>query len=160
MYIPTALSRREVDVLRKYGKDQDVTEAGSLLGFSTIKLAEVARRVTSIDRHCGYERQPNSTLRQFKRNLQVAGVYGRTVVVVGAANVWLNSFPAAFVFIDLCGTRSGTIEAVRAARAPIIAVHDFERQNCSGVALAVRDSGFSVIERVDSLIVLQTKRTA
>jgi hypothetical protein len=53
-----------------------------------------------------------------------------------------------------------TLRAIRLSRSPIIAVHDYQRQNCPGVGRAVESckaSGFEVIERVDSLIVLRRR---
>jgi hypothetical protein len=153
-YIPTALSKREDAVLQHYARDKTVVEAGALLGHSTIQLASVAKRVISIDRHCGYQYWPNDTLRMFKRNLEVTGVARKVQWIVGDCHLLAN-YRADFAFIDLCGTYANTLAAIRAARAPHIAVHDYERQSCRGVALAVMASGYKIVERVDSLIVLQ-----
>lgn len=154
MYIPTALSAREDATLRRYAAGRRVAEAGALLGHSTIQLASTARGVVSIDRHTGYDRLPNNTLRSFLRNLDVAGASRRVLPVVGDAQE-LRAYPADFVFIDLCGTHDGTLAALRAAQAPLIGVHDYQRQSCPGVATAVEASGYRVIERVDSLVILE-----
>lgn len=154
IYIPTAVSTRESTVLRRYAGHNLVVEAGGLLGYSTIQLARTARNVVSIDRHTGYDHWRNDTLRQFQRNLDVCGVSARVQVVVGDARL-LSQYPADFSFIDLCGTYKTTLAAILAARSPFIGVHDFERTSCRGVGLAVEDSGYEVIERADSLIILK-----
>lgn len=152
MYIPTALTQRESYALRRYAKDRTVVEAGALLGYSTIQLASTARLVTSIDRHTGYDGKPNDTYRQYRRNLDVAGLTKRVTPIVGDCSL-LNTYPADFCFIDLCGTFEVTLAAIQMARAPLVGVHDFQRQSCRGVGLAV--SGYQVVERVDSLIILE-----
>jgi hypothetical protein len=153
-YIPTALSRREDQLLQRYAKDRIVVEAGALLGHSTIQLARTAKHVTSIDRHTGYDYWANDTYRLFMRNLEVMGVSQKVQGVIGDCTL-LERYPADFVFIDLCGTRAGTLSAIRAAKAPLIGVHDYDRSGCKGVAQAVEDSGYEVVERVDSLIILR-----
>lgn len=153
-YIPTALSAREDAALRKYAAHRKVVEAGALLGHSTIQLAGTADQVISIDRHTGYDHWRNDTFRQFRRNLEVAGVSNRVIPVIGDASL-LADYSADFAFIDLCGTYQTTLAAIMAADAPVVAVHDYERQSCPGVAQAVEASGLEVIERIDSLIVLK-----
>lgn len=94
-YIPTALSSREDQALRRYAMGRVVVEAGALLGHSTIQLARTAKRVTSIDRHSGYTYWPNDTLRSFNRNMEVAGVANRVQSIVGDFSL-LAHFPAHF----------------------------------------------------------------
>lgn len=154
-YIPTALSRREDLALQRYARDRRVVEAGALLGHSTIQLAQTAKHVVSIDRHIGYDYWRNDTLRAFRRNLTVGGVFQKVDAVVGDAVQMLPRYSADFAFIDLCGTYGGTLAAIRAARAPLIGIHDFERQSCAGVARAVKDSGYAIRERIDSLVILE-----
>lgn len=153
-YIPTALSPREDALLRKYAANRRVTEAGALLGHSTVQLAQTADRVVSIDRHTGYQHWRNNTLRQFYRNLEVTGVSGRVQPVVADFAV-MELFPADFVFIDLDGTFDTTLAALLLARAPLIGLHDYERHHCQGVERAVKASGLRVIERADSLVILE-----
>lgn len=153
-YIPTALSRREDAALQRYAAHRTVVEVGALLGHSTIQLAQTAERVISIDRHSGYQYWPNDTLRMFQRNLEVSGISRTVQWLVGDFSL-MQGYPADFVFIDLCGTYATTLAAIRAARAPLIGIHDYERQSCKGVELAVAASGYKVIERVDSLVILQ-----
>lgn len=151
--IPTALSLREAKRLQHYARDRFVLEVGALLGFSTVVMARVARQVLSIDRHTGYDKLPNDTYKQFRRNLEVYNVRGKVVPVLGDFRA-MRQWGSDFCFIDLDGTHGTTLEAIRLCRAPIVGVHDYGRQNCPGVASAVRASGYRVMERVDSLIVL------
>lgn len=154
MYIPTALSPREGAALKHYAKGKRVVEAGALLGYSTIQLASSAAQVVSIDHHRGYYYWLNDTYRQFKRNLEVAGVSGRVRSIIGDYRK-LTEHPAEFAFIDLDGTYLTTLNAIRMTRAPVVAVHDFERTSCRGVAAAIESSGCLVTERLDSLIILK-----
>lgn len=151
--VPTALTFREAIALRHWAKDKRVTEAGSLLGYSTIQLARSARHVVAIDRHTGYDAQPNDSLRAFRNNLELYGVAGRVSPVVGDYSL-LRHHPADLVFIDLDGTFETTANAIAYARAPIIAVHDFGRSNCEGVAQAVSASGRHVAAQIDTLVIL------
>lgn len=152
-YIPTALSRREAERLAWYAAGRTVVEAGALLGFSTIALAETADRVYSIDRHTGYYGTKLSE-RTFRRNLDVCNVAGKVQCVIGDVRL-VSGFPADFAFIDLDGTCGTTLRAISAVRSTLIGIHDFARLNCRGVEEAIRLSGMPVIERADSLIVIR-----
>lgn len=156
MYIPSALSGRECETLSRYAHNRWVTEAGSLLGRSTIALASTAKHVVAIDRHTGYDGWPNDTYRTFMRNIEVSFLSKR-VLPVRDDYVELFRFPADFTFIDLDGSYLTTAYAINLAQSPLVAVHDYQRQSCRGVGQAVEDSGFRVIERVDSLIVLEKR---
>lgn len=153
MYIPTALSAREASALSRHAEGKVVVEAGALLGFSTIHLAKTAKQVTSIDRHTGYDYWRNDTLKEFCRNLEVAGVSGRVNTVVGDFSL-IATYPADFAFIDLDGTYRTTLRAIALAGADRIGIHDYDRQSCPGVAQAVKDSGLAILERIDSLVIL------
>jgi len=153
--IPSALSLREDAALRRWSKDRRVVEAGALLGHSTVEIGRVARSLISIDRHTGYDNQPNNTLRQYMRNLEVAFLNIAVLAIVGDAVTELPKYSADFVFIDLCGTHAVTLAAIQAARAPFVGVHDYQRQNCKGVGSAIEAIGFPVIERTDSLVILR-----
>lgn len=155
MRIKSALSAREDYALRKYARHRNVTEAGALLGHSTCELGRTARSLASIDRHTGYDGLPNDTLRLYLRNLEVAMLPIKVTAVVGDAITELSKYPADFVFIDLCGTHSVSLGALSAAIAPLVAIHDFARQNCRGVATAIAASGLQIIERIDSMIILR-----
>lgn len=151
--IPSAVSLREAKALQRYSKDRYCIEAGSLLGFSTVVMGRVAKQVLAIDRHTGYDKLPNDTYRLFLRNLDVYNVTKTVIPVLGDFRA-LSRWRADFAFIDLDGEHNTTLEAIQRARAPIVGVHDYGRQNCKGVESAVRACGYQVMERVDSLVVL------
>ena len=156
MYIPSALSKRECALLAHYARRRYVTEVGSLLGRSTIAMAETATHVVAIDRHCGYDGWPNDTERQLRRNLCVSGVAKR-VLVIKDDYTEMFRYPADFVFIDLDGSYLTTAYAMNLAQSPLVAVHDYQRTSCQGVGEAVEDCGYKVIERADSLIVMEKR---
>jgi predicted O-methyltransferase YrrM len=152
--IPTALSTREVDALSKMAKGMRVAEAGALLGYSTLQLAKVASLVVSIDRHEGYG---PSTLRSFMSNVE--GV-SNVVPIVGDAKDILPLLEVDRYFIDLDGTYE-TTKAVLSRlpfRNQTIAVHDFGRVNCEGVARAILElDGFIVDSVVDTLAIIRRR---
>lgn len=149
--VPSALSPAEVRVLQQLARDRKVVEAGALLGYSTIKLAEVARSVVSIDKHCGYT---GPTYRRYMSNLERAGVGGKVAAIVGDATSHLSAYAGDLAFIDLTCTYEVTRAAVLATRTPFVAIHDFERVSCGGVGRLVAELGWPVVERADTLIVL------
>lgn len=149
---PTALSQAETALLQRLARDRTVVEAGALLGYSTIRLAEVSPApVVSIDRHGGYS---GDTKARFLSNLDRAGVRHRVHPVIGEAVAELARTSAAMAFIDLTGEYDLTMNAARAAQTKIVAIHDYGRFNCPGVARAVKDLRWPVVERADTLIVL------
>lgn len=156
-YIPSAVSKREAKVLQRYAKGKQVVEVGALLGYSTVALASAPAFVVSIDRHSGYTNIPNDTYRQFRRNLWVTGVSSRVSPVVGDF-LCMTNYRADFTFIDLDGTYETTLSALTLAPSAIVGVHDFERSNCAGVSMAVEASGYDVLERADSLLILRRPR--
>lgn len=148
--VPTALSSREVRALQDLARGRKVVEAGALLGGSTIIMARVAREVVSIDRHEGYTAP---TLRQFMSNMDRAGVSNVVRPVVGNAHELLDKHPAELAFIDLTGRLEDTLAALKAVRAPIVAVHDLCRSHCEGVEAAIRASGLHIVGHVDTLAI-------
>src|SRR3990167_1887021 len=151
---PTSLSKREASLLQFHARGRTVVEAGSLLGGSTIYLAEVASRVFSIDRHLSYT---VPTLRRFKSNLLRAGIADKVDVIVECALSALPRYPADFGFIDLTGQYRITKLALEAIQAPIVGVHDVGRAYCSGVSEAIKMTNFEVIEQVDTLAILRKR---
>ena len=147
---PTALSPREVACLQRWASGKLVVEAGALLGYSTIKLAEVATRVISIDRHKDYT---IPTLTRFRSNLDRAGIRDKVEIVVECALSALPRYRADFGFIDLTGQCMLTQQALEACQAPIVGVHDFQRPHCEGVERAIRGAGFEVVEVIDTLAI-------
>lgn len=151
MTIPTALSPRECALMRRVATGQRVVEAGALLGASTILLAKVASKLTSIDRHEGYS---GPTLRPFLHHLHHFGVAGNVDVRVGEAALHLPTVAADVAFIDLTGTLDVTLQAMWATTASILMIHDTQRQHCDGVAKAIALAGGRAIAQADTLSVV------
>lgn len=148
---PTAMSAPEARLLQRYADGRRVVEAGALLGYSTIRLAQVAARVVSIDRHEGYSAP---TYRRFRSNIERAGVSRRVTPVVGDAVALLPQHAADLAFIDLTGQLALTAAAMKAAQARLVAVHDLGRAYCQ-VDEAIVAAGFRVVEAVDTLAVCE-----
>lgn len=153
--IPTALSEVETLELMSLSDGKRVLEAGALLGYSTIALAQRAAAITSVDKHEGYT---DFTYGKFTRNLDIFGVKEKVNIVREDA-VWAfkhflkTDFDVAF--IDLTGEYHLTRAAISACRAGIIAVHDFGRPFCDGVERAVRDSGLEILRVIDTTAILK-----
>lgn len=150
--VPTSMSDRETRLLQFYARDRRVVEAGALLGYSTIQLASVARSVVSIDKHAGYTAP---TYRQFRSNLERFGVAHKGTPIVGDALDHLPGHTGDLGFLDLTGHRGLTRAALQACRAPLVAIHDFDRAHCPGVAQAIRDLQLRVVEQVDTLVIVE-----
>lgn len=159
--IRTAMSTYESARLQRWAAGRSVVECGSLLGYSTVLMAQVARSVVSIDRHDGYPSLglPNDTLRLMLGNLHRYNVASKVTVVVGEHRQ-VAEWPSDLAFIDLDGTSGTTLDAVRRAQAPFVAIHDYGRHACRGVAHAVAAlvaaGSHRVIERADTLVVLRS----
>lgn len=146
--IPTALSRPEVRALQAFTEGLRVVECGALLGFSTLKIADVAARVVSVDRHTGYG---PSTLRQFRSNI---GGRANVVPVQADCLELLPFLSADRYFIDLDGTYATTAAVLAAVKHGTMAIHDVNRQRCDGVLKAILDSGWTLDYVVDTLAFL------
>lgn len=153
--VPTAIGHREIACLQRWARDRVVVEAGALLGYSTIKMAKVARKVISIDRHSGYsgetERRFRSNLERFLVTYQHAAIH----VKVGDCFELLPLLSADLTFIDLTGTYEDTLKALLMASSRLIAVHDTRRNGCRGVDLAIMNSGYPTLEQVETLTILK-----
>lgn len=148
--IPTALTDAETDKLKRLAEGKNVLEIGSLLGYSTVILAQVAKHVISIDPHEGYpETAPKSTLTRYIENINEYGVAHRVTSVVSTWQDALapghNLYPYELVFIDVTGKYRDTYECLRHF-APewgwslkTIAVHDCGHPSWPGVDRAVKD---------------------
>lgn len=147
---PTSISTREAEALQRWACGRRVVEAGSLLGGSTIIIAEVAAHVTSIDKHKDYT---TPTFKRFMSNLRRAGVAYKVGAVVGDVRQELPKVHADFAFLDLTGEFHLTRQALEAIQAPLIGVHDFGRVHCSGVEQAICELGYEILEHVDTLVV-------
>jgi predicted O-methyltransferase YrrM len=149
--IPTALTPAETEKLQSLARDKYVLEVGALLGYSTVALAQVARRVVSIDPHEGYpEDNPRPTFSTYWENLVRHGVkdkvqpYKATWQEVVAHE---GGFPAPYdmVFMDLTGRYEDTMELLMYLhgewgwRLKTIAVHDCGHPDWPGVDRAVEE---------------------
>jgi hypothetical protein len=163
--IKSAVSMREVEVLQGLSTGKTVVEVGSLLGYSTIQIARVAKRVLAIDPHDGYPYyNPTPTLPEFLRNIERWGVKGVvTPIVDKAQHVLPNIAGADVTFIDTTGFYRDTMFCLEHANTPVIACHDFGRNGCSDVQAAVIEFAkrrHLTIEVIDTLAILSGGRTA
>lgn len=114
--IPTALTFREAEELARLAEYKRVLEIGSLLGFSTIVLAQVASVVHSVDPHDGYpENDPRPTYTAFEANLRKYGVRNKVVVHADLAERVLPPFKGCyfdFAFVDAMGTYGVTRQCI------------------------------------------------
>ena len=149
--IPTAISPAEARALRVFSRGMRVIECGALLGYSTLLLAEQAASVVSIDRHEGYG---PSTLAPYLSN--IASRRDMIVPVVADCRAVLPFLTGDRYFLDLDGTYATTRGALTAIRdhGVLVAVHDFRRQCCDGVARAILDAGYDIEQVVDSLAIV------
>ena len=146
--IPTAATPGEAAELQRLARGGVVLEVGSLLGFSTVTLAAVARRVHSVDPHEGYPaHDPRPTLEPFLANLREHGVRDRVVVHVGTdAEVLPALAPAQFTlaFLDLTGMYQDTLDAMERTRRvlrhrAVLCIHDCGHPDWPGALAAVDD---------------------
>jgi len=93
----------EGQALSQLAEGRVVLEVGSYLGRSTLRLAETAKLIHSVDHHQGDDGTgPADTLDGFRLNLELAEVSDRVVVHVGDARAVLptmadNQFGLAFI---------------------------------------------------------------
>jgi predicted O-methyltransferase YrrM len=161
--IPTALTPAESAAIESLARGKRVYECGSLLGYSTVLMARVARSVLSIDPHAGYG---EDTWKPFLANLDSYGVRHKVVAVRARAEELLPLLTGAdLAFLDLTGEGPLMEQCLRLAwrLCPKVAVHDYGRGSCGGGTLAIDEfierlglSGLHVI-RVDTLIVLRRR---
>lgn len=153
--IPTAVSLREIDLLNQHVLDKNVLEIGSLLGYSTIHIARNAHRVTSIDPHEDYPyKDADSTINKFKNNLYYYNIHNVRIFKDFFKNVKIEKYD--FAFIDLDGTYETTLRTLEYVKdIPLIAVHDFTRQRCSGVEEAIKEKKLNIIQVVDTCVFIK-----
>jgi hypothetical protein len=156
--IPTALSLPETEMLRSMAAFRNVVEAGTLLGYSTVVMAKVARKVTSIDRHTGYDKLPYDTWREYLNNLERFNVAKNVTSVKGPYEL-LSEYQADFTFIDLDGTFDTTFGAILRCSSPWIGIHDYDRNGCKGVAQAIDVAAacgaVKIVTQKDTLMILR-----
>lgn len=152
--IPTAVSLREVDLLNTLALDKNVLEIGSLLGYSTINIARNANKVTSIDPHEGYPYDgADSTINKFKDNLYRYNIYNVRIFKDFFENIKIEKYD--FAFIDLDGTYETTLKTLEYIKnIPLIVIHDFKRQRCSGVEEAIKEKKLHIIQVIDTCVII------
>lgn len=165
--IPTAVTPAEVRRLRELARGKRVLEIGSLLGHSTVALAQVAEAVVSVDPHEGYPfDNPRPTITPFIDNLVRYGVRDKVTVCVGTdADVLPFLTPHQFhlAFIDATGEYDVTLAAMRRC-VPLLthhaalAVHDCGHPDWPGALDAVADfacekgTRFELVDRLGVFI--------
>jgi hypothetical protein len=156
--IPTALSIRETGLLKKLALSKNVLEIGSLLGYSTVVMGKKANTITSIDPHKGYPFDgADSTINLFKDNLNKYGI--NNVKIIQDYFQKVRNSKHDFAFIDLDGTYETTKSVLEYTQdIPLIAIHDYGRQRCSGVAKAIKDNKSKIIQVVDTTVIIENKR--
>ncbi len=158
--IPTALTKAELEMLWHLAADKLVYEAGSLLGASTIALAQTAKIVVAVDPHDGYPRKdPSPTWELFDRNLRMHGVRGKVQPIRATLADAPPKAAYGLAFADLTGEYDITMDFLMAARhVKWVAVHDYGRAGCEGATRAV-DQWLKTfkrrVTRVDTLIILE-----
>lgn len=143
--IPTALTAYEAETLHRLAKGKTVVEIGSLLGFSTVVMAQAAEFVTAIDPHEGYpERDPRPTYPEFIQNLERFNVWEKVVPIRTrvqnvrlAGHGWLD-----MAFIDASGKFNDTLDAILSCDrwlrpGGILAVHDYGLDSWPGATQAI-----------------------
>lgn len=134
--IETSLTERETLDLQRLAALKRVLEIGAAFGYSTVIMAEVALKVTSVDPHLVH-----ASLDAMARNLDQYGVTGRVRRLVGTSLQMLPALaPAQFdlIFVDGDHTAAGVTydlaQAQRlAAAGGVLAFHDWNEETCPDV---------------------------
>lgn len=136
--IPTSLTPREAQALRGLSAGKRVVEIGSLLGASTIVLADQANVVFAVDPHEGYPvSNPRPTKTQFEMNLILYGVRDRVIPIFKRAQE-AHLPHAELVFIDYTYEAEELMElALRVCKPKVLAIHDFGHELWQGATSAV-----------------------
>lgn len=144
--IPTAVTQAETEEIQRLARNRIAIEVGSLLGYSTVKIAQVAAHVTSLDPHEGYpEDNPRPTLSAFLENLERFNVRENVTPII-ANDDYLGMLRAetfGFAFIDVTGEYNDTLRVcTRIVRLltpkAILCVHDCGHPDWPGALEAVR----------------------
>jgi hypothetical protein len=120
-------------------------------------MAKNSNIITSIDPHEGYPYDgAETTIHKFKNNLKKYQVHNVKVIQDFFQNVEKSNHD--FAFIDLDGTYKTTKEVLEYTKhIPLIVIHDYSRQRCSGVADAIRHAGSDIIQVVDTSVIIRNK---
>ena len=158
--IPTAMTPAEREALQSLAAGRNVLEIGSLFGYSTIALAEVANVVWAVDPHDGYPlSNPRPTLQQFTANLKRSGVRNVIPVIAKGQSI-IEQLPVGYfdlVFIDCSRDAGELITMVSKLRPEFIAVHDYGHPEWTGATIAVDEflkRSARWLKTVDSLAIL------
>lgn len=101
IHILTAVTDEEATALAKLAEDKDVLELGAYLGFSTVVLASVAKRVWSVDWHEGDAHAGAAdTWNSYRANLAAYGVDDRVEMCHGRFEDEVPKLAAAGVVVD------------------------------------------------------------
>lgn len=157
--IPTALTTSEHKRLQELAAGKVVLEVGSLLGYSTVTLAQVAISVVSVDPHQGYPADdPRPTIGPFLQNLDDYRVRELVTVMVGTHNDvfrWLRPEAFDMVFIDCTGEFELTLDVMKKCQRllwpkHVMCVHDCGHPDWPGAMAAVRAFGedFELVDRL------------
>ena len=168
---PTILSSvtdREATKLRELAKDAVVLEIGAAYGYSTVVMAQVAKRVVSVDPHTGHD-----SLHALEANLEIHGVSDKVVVAPFRSGEYLPSLlPGTFdmAFVDGDHTQESVEWDIRwclrlVRPGGVIAFHDYHENSCPGVTVALdaflpspsQSGWFDIIERIDTLLIVRTR---
>ena len=157
--IQSAVTENEAYALTDLARGKTVLELGAWTGFSTVVLASVAERVTSVDWHQGDDHAGRiDTWESFTANLARYGVAGRVEVIRGRFE---NELPVLAghgrqfdgCFLDAQHDYDSVVRDVGLAL-PLLkpgaffAFHDYGRSAETG------NAGFEVTRAADELIVI------
>ena len=153
----SAVTEEEATALADLARGKNVLEMGAWEGFSTIVLASVADRVTSVDWHRGDDHAGHyDTWPRFLQNLGTYGVADRVTVAHCRFEDELPRLAADGVMFDGCflDAQHDSQSVARDVRLalPVIrpggffAFHDYGRGDATG------NPGFAVTEVADALV--------
>lgn len=140
--INTSLTEAETAELQRLAKDREVLEIGTAYGYSTVALAQVAKRVTAVDPHFTH-----GSYEVALENLRAYGVADRVALIQTNSQ---HAMPALYyegcrfdmVWIDGDHTAEGVEHdvtwAIKLLRPDgVIACHDYDEATCPGVQIAL-----------------------
>lgn len=146
--IMSSVTGAEAAALQSFTRDAVVLEVGSWWGFSTVTLAQVAKRVDAVDWFRGDDHAGrDESLGPFIANLDRYGVRDKVVVHIGRSEDVLPLMPRGhfdFAFIDAYHTTEAVDRDAQLVL-PLIRVHGLIGFHDYG------DERFGVTEVVDAL---------
>ena len=157
LQISTSLTEQEAEYLCRLAQGAKVLEVGSAFGYSTIRMAQVAREVTSVDVHWLLD-----SYGQFIDNIKSCMVADKVVPITGNSKEVLPRFPDSsfdMAFIDgdhhYDGVKFDVQQALRLVKkGGCIAIHDYGEETCPDVARVI-DELFDVGLVTDTLFVVR-----